>query len=163
VFFLNDSSHSRAASVLQAILLAKGTVKTALNESNLKWDVLRLVREKFFENGSIPEHFLSGGSSDREDLLFISISLISDALLDVIIDTIDPGVSDTVRELFLLSPEDFRGNGGLLEVEGLSENVLFNLLFIVLRHFNFRVDAHDIFNESSVQEGRSYFNTPSLD
>lgn len=89
--------------------------------------------------------------------------LVGDVELGVVLEGIDPSVSDTVRELLLLAPEDVVGKVGLggrvvRGVESLAENVLLHSFLV--DHLVRRVDVHRHLEELLVEKGHTGFKTP---
>mmetsp|Transcript_139160 Transcript_139160/g.197051 ORF Transcript_139160/g.197051 Transcript_139160/m.197051 type:complete len:291 (-) Transcript_139160:851-1723(-) len=90
--------------------------------------------------------------------------LISDHLLRMGLDGINPAVADAVAKLLLLSPENFLWQVGPFtwQVEGLPKNPLLSarLASRVFAHFLNWVEAHGSLHELPVQEGYSSLDAP---
>jgi len=88
---------------------------------------------------------------------------VADLTVGELFKPVHPTLAHAVLELLLLPPEHFIGQIGVFRaVEGLTQNLLFNLIFgVVVGHLEQRVDlVHDQLEEFGVQEGHAGFNPP---
>jgi hypothetical protein len=118
--------------------------------------------EVFFKYLSVPVSFFISGSVNGEGLFSVFELFITDHNLAVSSDSVSPFVTNTVGKLFFLSPKNFGGNKWFFFiVESLSQNIFFDLNWTVGNEFFLWVDGHSVFNERSVKERRSGFESPS--
>ncbi|GMR55181.1 hypothetical protein PMAYCL1PPCAC_25376 [Pristionchus mayeri] len=84
--------------------------------------------------------------------------LIGDLCGAVLHEAVDPRVSDAVRELLLLAPEDLGGQQWvLLDIEGLAHEVLLNQsTTVLLGSLVLGCDAHGDIQEGLVEEGNAH-------
>lgn len=105
------SSSTLISVLLEGLIPFKGSFSTACNaliERNCHNS--RFAGEELFEASSEPVHFLGSWGHQWESLFSLLELLIRDQFIGIISYSINPGISNTVTQLFLLSPEDIRGN-----------------------------------------------------
>ncbi|KAH3659965.1 hypothetical protein OGAPHI_007170 [Ogataea philodendri] len=122
--------------------------------------------EKLVELASVEVSFLGGWNVGTPLWLWISELLVRDALLGKLLQSVNPGVSHTVGELFLLSPQDvvwqvWLGRWIVAGVKGLSQDVLLDLTGLLVDHLVFRIDVQAQAQELLVKERHTGLQSPS--
>lgn len=124
----------------------------------------RLFREHPFKQVPVPIRLLCRRRVMREPFRGIGKLFVGNNSLGVGLEAVDPAVADTVRELFLLAPEDFVGEVRVFGVvECLADHVFLHLVevrrlvdeLVVGGYF-----VHGNVEESLVEEGNTAFETP---
>lgn len=101
--------------------------------------------EVLVEHGAVPVCLLGVGDVTAPFGLGVLHHLVRHVDLGVVLERVNPAVSDTVRELLLLSPEDLIRQVGLRlgivrGIEGLAQDVLLDV--VLGDHLRFGVDVH---------------------
>lgn len=119
--------------------------------------------EVLVEHAAVPVSLLGIGDIAAPLGLGVLHHLVGDLKLGLVLEGVDPSVSDTVGELLLLAVEDVVGEVGtlglVLGVEGLAEDVLLELL--LGDHLLLGIDVHGNLEELLVEEGHAGLKTPS--
>ena len=119
--------------------------------------------EVLVEHAAVPVSLLGIGDVGAPLGLGVLHHLVGNLELGLVLEGVDPSVSDTVGELLLLAVEDVVGEVGtlglVLGVEGLAEDVL--LEPVLGDHLLLGIDVHGNLEELLVEEGHTGLKTPS--
>mmetsp|Transcript_25293 Transcript_25293/g.52629 ORF Transcript_25293/g.52629 Transcript_25293/m.52629 type:complete len:315 (-) Transcript_25293:1041-1985(-) len=152
----------------KALIPVHGSFRRAGNRFSTGNRLLRsLAREQFFKDHSVSVTFLGGGRIVGEAVGSLGKHLIGNLILGHVFEVVHPAVSDTITELFLLSPQHFMWEVWVIGgVKGLAHGPFFNLGIRLADvgslddHFFLRIQFHGHIHKVGIQKGNARFDAP---